>query len=159
MFNRSQHNPTENTSRELLPEISASTETDVANLIADSHPEFPLSRVNAIRAVTGPQGAIREVAGPEAEGPDVVLKGPGGKRLRREVKSIAGRAQGSCNKALAHASSQIGYQGEILIQMPRGTNALRHVLRFRGSRMSPAELGVYRSVSIIIVDDMGMVLY
>ena len=147
------------TPRGLLPAMSASTEVDIARLIADTNPDFPLSQVNAGRAVRGPQGAIRAIAGQGGRGADVVFRGPAASTLRREVKSIAGGAQGSFNREIAAAASQLGYQGEVFVQVPRGTAALNKVLRFRGARQSPADLGLYRSVHIIIVDDVGTVLY
>ena len=112
-----------------------------------------------MRAVRGPQGASRTVAGQGGRGADVVFQGPAARVLRREVKSIAGGAQGSFNRAVAAAASQLGYQGEILVQVPRGTDAVHKVLRFRGARQRPADLGLYRSVNMTIVDDGGTVLY
>src|SRR6266849_5301410 len=108
------------TPRRLLPAISASTEADIARLIADTNPDFPLSQMNAVRAVRGPQGAIRTIAGQGGRGADVVFRGPSASTLRREVKSIAGSAQGSFNREIAAAASQLGYQGEVFVQVPRG---------------------------------------
>jgi RHS repeat-associated protein len=145
--------------RALLPGVSASTEAEMARLIADSNPRFPLTRENALRAVRGPQGATTHVAGRGGSGSDILFKGPGSGVLRREVKSIAGGAQGTFNTEVAKGARQVGYQGEVLVQMPEGTDAVRKVLGFRGSRPTPADLGVYRSIDITIVDPSGKVLY
>jgi len=142
----------------LLPEVSATTETQITDLIADSNARFRLTRSNAIRALSGFPGFTVEVAGPGGAGPDVTFR----HRqivVKREVKCIAGGAQGSFNREVAHAASQIGYNGDILVQMPAGSDALRTVLRFRGSRRSPADLGIYRSTRITIVDPGGTVLW
>jgi hypothetical protein len=136
----------------------ATIEGNIARLIADTNPAFPLTRVNAIRALSGPQGAMAEVAGPAGRGADVVFRA-GSYTLHREVKSIAGGAQGSFNREVAHAAEQIAYRGEILVQVPHGTDALRLVARFRGSRPEPAQLGKYRSVSLTIVDPSGTLLW
>ena len=48
---------------------------------------------------------------------------------------------------------------EILVQVPQGTNALRLVSRFQGSRPDPAQLGQYRSVHLTIVDPSGTLLF
>src|SRR5438309_11080420 len=93
------------TPRGLLPAMSASTEVDIARLIADTNPDFPLSQVNAVRAVRGPQGATRAIAGQGGRGADVVFRGPAASTLRREVKSIAGGAQGSFNRGIAAGAS------------------------------------------------------
>jgi hypothetical protein len=141
----------------LLPRLSQSTEANITTLIADSNQEFPLTRGNAERIVTGPPGSTVEVAGPGGAGADVVIRtgGPNGTTiLNREVKCIAGAAQGSFNREVAHAAAQLGYSGEIYVQVPEGTNGLRMVLRFRGARQ-PSELGRYRSVRIVIVEPGG----
>jgi|GEM_PF-5999115 len=143
---------------EQLPDVMATTERNISRLIADTNPNFPLTRVNAMRALRGPQGAMVEVAGPAGQGADVVFC-TGSHTLRREVKSIAGRAQGSFNREVAHAAEHIGYCGELLVQVPQGTNALRLVSRFRGSRPDPAQLGKYRSVHLTIVDPSGTLLF
>ena len=134
------------------------TEEHIARLIADTNPAFPLTRINAIRALCGPQGAVVEVAGPAGQGAAAVFR-TGSGLVRREVKSIAGEAQGSFNREVAHAAAQVAYEGEILVQVPQGTEALRLISRFRGSRRDPALLGKYRAVHITIVDPAGTVLF
>jgi hypothetical protein len=120
--------------------------------------------VNAIRALTGPPGAVARVAGPDVQGADVVfrLRGPSGiEIMRREVKSIAGQGMGSFNSQVAVAADQVLLGGNVLVQIPAGTNALQLVLRFRGARVpaGAAALGRYRSVSITLVDPSGAVLW
>jgi hypothetical protein len=148
----------EHPARELLPEVKVPTEENIARLIADTNPDSPLTRVNAIRALQGPQGAIVKVAGSSGQGADVIFQA-GSRLLCREVKSIVGGAQGSFNREVAHAATQIAYRGEILVQMPQGTDALRFISRFRGSRPDPTQLEKYCAVRITIVDPLGTVLF
>lgn len=143
---------------ERLSKLMTPIEANIARLIADTNPNFPLTRVNALRALRGPPEAMVEVTGPAGRGADVVLR-VGSHLMRREVKSIAGGAQGSFNREIAHAAAQIAYAGEILVQVPQGTEAWRLVARFRGSRRDPAQLGKYRTVHITIVDPAGTVLF
>ena len=42
-------------------------------------------------------------------------------------------------REIAAAASQLGYQGEVFVQVPRGTAAFNKVLRFRGARQNPAD--------------------
>jgi hypothetical protein len=142
----------------LLPQLSTATEQQIAALIADSNPAFPLTRINAIRALSDFPGFTPQVAGPGGAGADVVFR-RGHVAFRREVKAIAGGAQGSFNREVGHAAEQIGYDGDILVQMPAGSDGLRSVRRFRGSRPTPADLGIYRSVRITIVDPAGTLLW
>lgn len=136
----------------------APTEEHIARLIADTNPAFPLTRVNALRALRGLQGAVVTVAGPGGQGADVVVHTSSG-LVRREVKSIAGGAQGSFNREVAHAAVQIAYAGEILVQVPQGAEARRLIARFRGSRRSSAQLEKYRMVYVTVVDPGGAVLF
>ena len=89
--------------------------------------------------------------------------------LRREIKAIDG-TQGRFNAALSTASDQLiqgsegGQGGEVLIQVPEGTNARSQVNRFKGagslSRDANAQrLGRYRSIKLTIVDPSGTVLF
>jgi hypothetical protein len=141
-----------------LPEVKVPTEENIARLIADTNPAFPLTRVNAIRSLQGLQGDVVEVAGRSGQGADVVFRA-GSRLLRREVKCIVGSTQGSFNREIARAATQIAYHGEILVQMPQGTEALRLVSRFRGSRSDPGQLEKYHDVRITIVDPLGTVLF
>ena len=134
------------------------TEENIARLTADTNPDFPLTRVNAIRALQGPQGAVVEVAGLSGQGADVIFRA-GSRLVRREVKCIVGSAQGSFNREVARAATQIAYHGEVLVQMPQGTDALRLISRFRGSRADPGQLEKYHAVRITIVDPLGTVLF
>ena len=52
----------------LLPQVSTATETQIAALIADSNPAFPLTRINAIRALSDFPGFTPQVAGPGGAG-------------------------------------------------------------------------------------------
>jgi hypothetical protein len=141
--------------------FKANPEADIILLIEDSNREFPLTRVNAVRILEGPEGSTAVVAGPGGEGPDVVFRagGPDGPAvLSREVKCIAGSAQGSFNREVSHAASQISYSGEVYVQVPEGSDGLRMVNRFRGAR-DPAALSRYGSVRLVIVTPGGATLF
>ncbi len=145
----------------ILPELTQTTEENITALIADTNPSFPLTRVNAQKALRGPSGATVKVAGPGGSGADVEfrqLTPEGNVVLRREVKCIQGSAQGSFNTEVSHAADQVQSGGEVVVQVTEGTDALRLVKRFRGSR-TPTQLGFYRSVNITIVDPGGTVLF
>jgi hypothetical protein len=43
--------------------------------------------------------------------------------------------------------------------MPQGTEVLRLIFRFRGSRSDPVQLEKYHAVRITIVDPLGTVLF
>jgi hypothetical protein len=91
----------------LLPEVTATTEQQATTLIADSNPNFPLTRPNAVRALRGPPGATSRVAGPGGEGADVVFEQAtesGVVRVRREIKCIQGGAQGTFSSTSAATS-------------------------------------------------------
>jgi hypothetical protein len=70
---------------------------------SDSNPHFSLTRVNAIRALSRPQGAIIEVAGPGGKGADIVFH-IGVQVLRRELKCIIGEAIGTFSREISHAA-------------------------------------------------------
>jgi hypothetical protein len=145
-----------------LPRLSATTDENINILIRDTNREFPLTRVNAERVIRGPQGATAKVAGEGGAGADVTFteSTPNGQIvLRREVKCIRGGAQGSFNDEVGHAAAdQLKYRGEVVVQVPAGTDATRMVLRFRGAR-TVEQLGMYRSVKITIVDPAGAELF
>jgi RHS repeat-associated protein len=146
------------TAQKALPDVSASTRRDAQTLIKDSNPDFPLSETNAIRAVQGPQGSVPTVKGPGGAGADVEFR-TGPQVLRREVKSISGGFN-SFNQQVSHAARQVKMSGEILVQVPGGTDAAGLVGRFNQARAhNPAALGRYRSVEISIVDPEGNVLF
>ena len=76
---------------ERLPDVMATTEENIVRLITDTTPDFPLIRGHTIQVLRGSQGAIIKGAGPAGQGADVIFR-TGPHTLRREVKSLAGRA-------------------------------------------------------------------
>jgi hypothetical protein len=168
-----------------IPKFSQSTEDEIAKLMKE-HPG--LSRVNAERAIQGPPGSVPEVSGtPRATGtesanmpkvPDITFRQPtthgSSVLLRREVKVLQG-AQGRFNARVSEGTSQLiaagdtsefisaGGGGELLVQVPKGTNARLLVDQFKKAGNLPPEalaqrLGRYRSIKITIVDPSGNVL-
>jgi hypothetical protein len=159
-----------------LPKYSQSTEEQIATLMHE-HPG--LSRANAERAIQGPPGSVPTASGiPGATGtkggelpkvPDIEFRLPtvrGSSGLfRREVKVFQGGAQSSFNKTVSKAADQLeaGGGGELLVQVPKGTNARSLVQGFKGAGKLPPDvqaqrLGRYRSIEITIVDPEGKVL-
>ena len=159
-----------------IPKFSQSTEEQITALM-DEHPT--LTRVNAERAVQGPQGAVPQASGKGgtlATGtgsgklpkvPDIDFRQPTARGssvvLRREVKTWEGN-QGKFNEAVGDAADQLqaGGGGELLVQVPKGIDARSVVQRFKGAVIkSPKgvqKFGRYRSIKITIVDPSGAVL-
>ena len=159
-----------------IPEFSKSTEDQIDALMEEHR---TLSRVNAERAVQGPPGAVPQASGkggtrvtgtgsgnqpkvadiefrkPSARGSSVVL--------RREVKTWEGN-QGKFNEAVGDSLAKLkaGGGGELLVQVPEGTDGRAVVQRFKGSVISSPQggqkFGRYRSIKITIVDPSGTVL-
>jgi hypothetical protein len=166
----------------LLPKYSQSTEDQIKSLMTE-HPR--LTRANAERAVRGPEGATTTLSGstagrtgnqpPGVKGPAQTSKVPdiefsqrtssGNLVLRREVKTWEGN-QGKFNDSLKDAKDKLlahGSGGEVLVQVPPGTDARNLMNRFKGAgSLSPEKqaerLGWYRSIKITIVDPAGKVL-
>lgn len=166
-----------------LPKFSQSTEEQIAKLMAE-HPG--LSRVNAERAIQGPPGSVATASGNPGEGvigrvdlpkvPDVKLHQPTTRGrsevFRREVKVFEGGSQSSFNDAVSNATNQLttveggGLHGEvelrgggeILMQVPKGTDARQFVQRFKSAGNRPERVGKYRSIRITIVDPSGIEL-
>ncbi|MBN1208836.1 MAG: hypothetical protein JXB05_28515, partial [Myxococcaceae bacterium] len=145
----------------LLPAKTTTRQNLETLQVNDSNRAFRLSKVNAETALAGPEGSTINVAGPSGAGRDVTFRqstSDGVTVHRREVKSITG-GQSAFNTEIGHAAKQVEYDGHIFVQVPEGTDAMRTILRFRGSRPSPAEKGMYRSVTTTVVDPSGKVLY
>lgn len=151
-----------------LPRLSQSTRAQVEALMKE-HPG--LTKVNAERAVKGLHGGSSEVLGSggrnDQKSADVSSKrlGQSGvERLPIEVKVINGKSQSTFNEQVSKAVSQTFGQhpirGEVHVQMPEGTDAVRLILRFRGARAdNPAAGGRLRSTRIIIADPSGKILF
>jgi hypothetical protein len=154
-----------------LPRISQTTQEQIAGLIAE-HPG--LSRANAERALRGPPGSTATLSGnkptiPNAErAADIAfrqLTPNGNVVLRREVKVLDGDFN-SFKDSVSGGAKQImadGSGGELLVQVPPGTDARSFVQRFKGGGGLPRDaqaerLGWYRSIKITIVEPSGVVL-
>jgi hypothetical protein len=73
------------------PDKTAPTEDNIAKLIADTNLNFPLTRVNALIALTPPEGAVFErVTGRDMQGADIIFRYKDGTPFFREVKCIIG---------------------------------------------------------------------
>ena len=139
------------------------SEADIEELIADTNPNFPLTQVNALAALTPPHGAIIErVAGRGVKGGDIIFRFPDGSRFFREIKCITG-GRNAFNRRLSRAASQSDApagRGDIFVQVRAGypvREALDYFLFYR--RKKPEELGKYRGVRLQVRDETGAVLY
>ena len=161
--------------QKLLPKFSQSTEEEIAALMKE-HPR--LSRVNAERALVGPPGSVPEAYGPAGapatgmgirpKSADIVFRVPTARGsstvLRREVKTWDGNPREFTNAIRGAANKmQLHGGGELLLQVPAGTNARALVKRFQGTIIKGSPQGVqkfgrYRSIKITIVDPSGTVL-
>jgi len=157
--------------QKLLPRLTRTTEEQISAL-AKEHPG--LTTVNAERALRGPDGAVATLSGAERSGArelkaaDIEFRrrtSDGVVVLRREVKVWTG-TQGRFDAAVSEAADQLvagGGGGDILVQVPSGTNARSVVQRFKGTgglsrEQQAARLGRYRSMKLTIVDESGRVL-
>lgn len=169
-----------------LATFSQSTEQQIRALM-DEHPT--LTRANAELAVQGPPGSVATLSGKGGtltappgtanlqKAQDVEFANPTARgrsvNLRREVKTWEGN-QGKFNDAISDAADQLTARGsdwqtqaaraggEVLIQVPEGTDARSRVQRFKGSILSSPQgvekFGRYRSITVTIVDPSGRVL-
>jgi Domain of unknown function (DUF4157) len=161
-----------------LPKFSQSTEEQIVKLMK-LHPG--LSRVNAERAIQGPAGSVPTASGNPGEPgagikelpkvPDIEFRQSTARGssvvLRREVKVFQGGAQSSFNGLVSKSADQLvageGGGGEVLMQVPNGTNVRKLVQGFKGAGNLPPDaqalrLGRYRSIRITIVDPSGTTL-
>jgi len=161
----------------LIPKFSQSTEDEIA-IVMREHPG--LTRANAERLLQGPPGAVPKASGeggklatatggatpgektPDVEFRQITTRGSSGV-LRGEVKVVVG-GQGKFNDRLGEGVEQLkaGGGGELLVQVPEGTNARSRVDRLKGSVLEDPKalqkFGRYRSVRITIVEPSGKVL-
>jgi len=139
------------------------TEDDIAKLIADSNPDFPLTRVNALAALTPPKGTVFErVAGRDAKGADIIFRYGDGIPFFREVKCIVG-GRNAFNSALSAAVKQLGFPataGDVFIQVPSHyplQEGLQTFLFYR--RRYPDALEKYQGIRLQVRDEAGSILY
>ena len=91
-------------------------------------------------------------------GADLVFRGSNGEvTLEREVKCLTGSAQGTFNREFNKASKQIGFNGDIFLQVPEGTNVRRFVSIFVGT--PNRNLDQYKNVTIQFREPSGKLLY
>ena len=154
-----------------IPQFSQSTEDQITALMHE-HPG--LTRVNAERAIQGPPGAVPKASGqggtlatgtgsgdrpktPDLEFRQITTRGSS-VVLRREVKVVLDATH---NLRLDDPAEQLraGGGGELLMQVPQGTDARSLVQRYKGSVLAGPnalqKIGLYRSVRITIVDPSG----
>jgi len=127
----------------------------VDDLVADSNPEFPLTRDNAEAVLRdGPPGTTPQSAGEGVQGADVKFVDDNGDVvLRRENKSISG-GYNSFNSAIDKAKDQIDYNGEVWIQVRPCTEVDSWIHRWQGTR-TDARLGEYTNVDVVFRDTNG----
>jgi len=139
------------------------TEDDIAKLITDSNPNFHLTCVNALTALTPPAGALfNDVRGRNEAGADIIFQFPDGTQFFREVKCIIG-GRNAFNKDLQRAVKQLGVPdsiGDVFIQVPSRyplKEGLQTFLFYR--KQEPGALEKYRGIRLQIRDEMGRILY
>ena len=145
------------------PQKPTPTEDDIAKLIADTNPNFPLTRVNALTALTPPAGAIfRDVRGRGETGADIIFQFPDGTQFFREVKCITG-GRNAFNSDLRTAVKQLevpAVRGDVFIQVPSGyplQEGLQTFWFYR--RRHPRVLEKYRGIRLQVRDETGSSLY
>ena len=139
------------------------TEDDIAKLIADTNPDFPLTWVNALIALTPPEGTVfGRVAGRDTQGADIIFRYKDGNPFFREVKCIIG-GRNSFNRDLQKAVRQLGTPypiGDVFIQVPICyplKEGMQTFLFYR--KQKPGALEKYRGIRLQIRDETGCVLY
>jgi hypothetical protein len=138
-------------------------EDDIAKLIADTNPDFPLTRVNAQSALTPPEGTVFDrVAGRDMKGADIIFRYKDGTPFFREVKCIVG-GRNSFNRDLQKAVRQLGVPhsiGDVFIQVPTCyplKEGLQTFLFYR--EQEPGALEKYRGIRLQVRDETGYILY
>lgn len=140
------------------PNEPSFTHQHVADLIADSNPNFRLTEANAKTALTGPEGTTPEVAGSGGAGADIQFVDEAGNTvLKREVKSVEG-GYNSFNSSLKKGLQQAGSDGEVFMQVKSGTDVESWLSRYRGSR-TPEELATKAGNRVHVFDEHGQLLY
>ena len=144
-------------------EKTTPTEDDIAKLIADTNPNFPLTRVNALTALTPPKGTVFErVAGRDTQGADIIFRCKDGTPFFREVKCIVG-GRNAFNRDLQKAVRQLGAPspiGDVFIQVPSCyplKEGLQTFLFYR--QLKPGALEKYRGIRLQVHDETGRILY
>ena len=131
----------------------------IADLIADSNPNFRLSAKNAEEILKLPDNAVRlQVAGRGGSGADVLFFDITNKLIwRREVKCIGG-GYNSFNSQLSHASkNQIQGIGEVFIQVRRGADVQNWLRKFIAQ--PGRDLIKYSNINLKVADESGNILF
>ena len=140
------------------------------NMIKDTNKDFPLSPDNAALALSdAPAGTESvDIAGTGTKDRDIIFKDKYGNIVgRRELKCIQGEgelprpfASGTFGDQVSKGAKQVGYNGNVFVQVPDGTDYQYYLQNFVASRgNNPAKLAKYQNVTITLVDQSGNVLY
>jgi hypothetical protein len=138
----------------LIPEVAETTQQLAAQLRAEHE---GLSEINSINALRGPQGSVPEVTGSTGKGADISFR-RGPEVLKREIKVVEGKAQGTFNSQVLKGARQVGYQGEVLVQVPPDTDVAVRLARLRGA-VPVKDAGWLRSVHVTFVDPNGNIKF
>ncbi len=140
------------------------------NLIDDTNPKFQLSPDNAALALSdAPAGTESvDIAGEGGQAKDITFKDANGNIIgKRELKDIQGTkggprpfGTGTFSDEISKGAKQVGYNGNVFVQVPDGTDYQYYLQNFVGARKNnPADLAKYENVTITMVDQSGNVLY
>jgi RHS repeat-associated protein len=120
-----------------------------------------LTQINAEFALTGPSQTAKTVVGGQGvEGADVTFFDYLGRLLyRREVETSTG-SETSIYNALRRGAPQVEYDGDVLIQVPKGTEVPVFTKFFQRRAQAAAEhSSKFRKVRVIIRDTEGSTLF
>lgn len=143
-------------------EKTTPTEDDIAKLIADTNPDFPLTRLNALEALTPPEGTVFDrVVGQDIEGADIIFRYKEGTPFFREVKCIVG-GRNAFNSELRTAVKQLKaptVEGDVFIQIPSRYPLQEGLQTFLFYRRHTGALEKYRGIRLQVRDEAGCLLY
>lgn len=142
-------------------DVKSVIEKNIAEAIKDSNPKSPLSRVNAINLLNGPDGTYPQVAGSGKAGADIKFIDPktGNPVLVRELKNVT--TSGGMTAEIRSLPAQLSNTSatrEVVFQVPHQANGKSWIEGFLKGK-SQASLAQYKGIHIVIVDPQGKSLW
>jgi hypothetical protein len=143
-------------------DLDDDTKDKLIDELVDEHSKHTngpaLTRANAEVALYGPAGATPKLAGQGNPPPDVSFRDAAGNEVyRREVKTFNGTPKQFSNTMSTYAS-KISYRGELLIQVPAGTDPKRLMDAFWAARGNETALAKFADVYAAFRDPEGKAL-